>query len=79
MTLDFITITDLSRISGGQQAATPSPSVPATRRQSRDEEEEDRYRETEDFKAWEKNHRFQSMWCQGDRNCAEMGGWKGRR
>jgi hypothetical protein len=79
MTLDIIAITDLCLISGGQQAETPSPSASATRRSSRDEEEEDRFRETEDFRAWEKSHRFQSMWCQGDRACAEMGGWKGRR
>lgn len=64
-----IAISDLHLITGGQ-AASPAPTAD-TRPITREElDQEEKFREHEEFRAWEKQHPFSALICQGDRDCA---------
>ena len=70
--MTIIAITDLHRICGGQQAAPAAPTADDRARQITREELDldEKEREHEEFRAWEKQHPFSAMLCQGDRDCA---------
>jgi hypothetical protein len=69
MTHTTLSIESLQLVTGGQQAA-PTP----TRPEPTDAELEERMREKESLREWEKRHPFSAMWCQGDRECLRNGG-----
>ena len=71
--MTFQTIDTLHLVHGGQQAAAaqPQPSVEDLARKAAREEIdlETKMREKEEFRAWEKQHPFGALICQGDRSC----------
>jgi hypothetical protein len=72
--MTFETIDTLHSICGGQQAAqpvSPQPSVEDRARAAAREEFdlEERSRENDEFREWEKRHPFGALICQGDRSC----------
>ena len=74
MKLDPVSIIELRAVTGGQQAqAQPKPTESDDERVRRIVREErdfdERMREKEEFRAWEKRHPFQALPCQGDRDC----------
>ena len=71
--MESIEISQLSFVVGGQQAEAPAPDASSSRSERDDD---DRERETERFRKWERRHPFQAMLCQGDRDCAEAGGFE---
>lgn len=60
---------ELSQITGGQQAAAPTPSPSVDDRVERLVREELDLREREDLRGYERSHPFTSFMCQGDREC----------
>jgi len=66
--MTFLLSSDLSHITGGQQAAAPSQQSIEDRVNAAVREELD-FREHEDLRNYERNHRFTAFMCQGDRQC----------
>ena len=66
--MTFLLSSDLSHITGGQQAAAPSQQSIEDRVNAAVREELD-MREREDLRDFERNHRFTAFLCQGDREC----------
>jgi len=67
MTMTILPATELLHITGGQQAATPAPSV-EDRARALVREEFD-MREREDLREFERRSPLTRLICQGDREC----------
>jgi len=68
MVMTYLLSSDLSQISGGQQATPPSEESIDDRIDRAVRQQLD-MREREDLRDYERNHRFTSFLCQGDRQC----------
>jgi hypothetical protein len=65
---------DLTSVTGGQQAAPQAPSAADEARAAAREEIE--MHDKEELRSYERNHRFTSFLCQGDRQCLrDARGW----
>ena len=65
----LLSIDVLSQITGGQKAAAPAADPSIEDRVNAAVREELDFREKEDLRDYERNHRFTSFMCQGDREC----------